>query len=202
MLMRGLTVILVLPRIPWMVVCWQSSHLLVGYRSSSVVNMKPNYRIVLSPTTGVSGAPLISWCQAGCAAKPAPKWGSSNSNELWYTDWLQLHFLFSSYFACKSPCRFGVHLVFVLSCVKDMCCSGSQCAGRTKLTSRWPLMYPQELYFLPFSACRAIYSSSLMARSHGGFSCTLCEFGPCLRTHQECYLLLFEMLVAVVGAGD
>lgn len=63
-------------------------------------------------------------------------------------------------------------------------------------------MYPQELYFFPFSPCSAIYSSSLMAGSHGGFGCTLCEFGPCLRTHQECYLLLFEMLVAAVGAGD
>lgn len=41
-----------------------------------------------------------------------------------------------------------------------------------------------------------------MAGSHGGFSCILCEFGPRLRTNHECYLLLLEMLVAVVGAGD
>lgn len=41
-----------------------------------------------------------------------------------------------------------------------------------------------------------------MAGSHGGFRCTLCEFCPCLRTHEECYLLLVEMLVAAVGAGD
>lgn len=93
-------------------------------------------------------------------------------------------------------------LVFVLSSVKDISCSGSHCAGRAKSTSRWSLMYPQELYFFSSSPCRAIYSSSLMAGSHVGFICTLCEFGPCLRTHQECYLLSFEMLVAVVGAGD
>lgn len=41
-----------------------------------------------------------------------------------------------------------------------------------------------------------------MAASHGVFSCTPYEFGPCLRTHQECYLLSFKMLVARVGAGD
>lgn len=117
MLMRDLTVILVLPKIPWMVVCWQSSRLLVGYRSSSVVNMKPNYRIVLSPTTGVSGAPLISWCQAGCAAKPAPKWGSSNSNELWYTDWLQLHFPFFPAILLVKV-RAGLVCTLFLFCVK------------------------------------------------------------------------------------
>lgn len=94
-----------------------------------------------------------------------------------------------------------MHLVFVLSSVKDISCSASHCAGSTKLTSRWSLMYPQKLYSPPplCSPCRAIYSSSLMAGWHG---CTLCEFGPRLRTHQECYLLLFEMLLAVVGAGD
>lgn len=123
-----------------------------------------------------------------------------SSNELWPTVWLQLYFLKLFYF--KSLCRFSVHLVFVLSSVKDISCSGCHCAGRAQLTSRWSLTYPQELYFSPSSPCRAIYSCSLMAGSHGGFSCTLCEFGPCLRTHQECYQLFFEMLVALVGAGD
>lgn len=100
------------------------------------------------------------------------------------------------------PCRFSAALVYVLSSVKDISCSASHCAGREKSTSRWSLLYPQERYLFPSSPCRAIYSSSLMADSHVGFSCTLYEFGPCLRTHQECYLPLFEMLVAVVGAGD
>ena len=61
------SVILVLPKTLWMVVCWQSSRLLVGYGSESVVNTQPNYRIALSPTTGVSGTPLISCCQDDCA---------------------------------------------------------------------------------------------------------------------------------------
>lgn len=50
--------------------------------------------------------------------------------------------------------------------------------------------------------CRAIYSSSLTARPHAGFRCALCEFCPCLRTYQECYLLSVEILVAVIGRGD
>lgn len=116
-----------------------------------------------------------------------------------------LQFPFFSCLLVKNPHSFSVHLVFVLSSVKDISCSGSHRAGRAKLTSRWSLMYPQELFFFfffSFLPCRAICSSSLMTGSHGGFSCTLCEFGPCMRTQQECYLLLFEMLVAVVRAGD
>lgn len=62
-------------------------------------------------------------------------------------------------------------------------------------------MHPQELDFVTLSSPRrAIYASSLLAYSHAAFSSTWSEFGLCLRTHQECYLLLFEMLVS--GAGD
>lgn len=65
------------------------------------------------------------------------------------------------------------------------------------------VMYSQELCVFPSSPCRAIYPIVLLRQAHiVVFSCTLCEFGPCLRTNQECYLLLFERLVAVVGAGD
>lgn len=84
--------------------------------------------------------------------------------------------------------------------VKDISCS--HCAGRAISTSRWSLMYPHERCFFLFSLCRAIYSCSHMAGLHKCFSCTLYEFDSCLRTHQECYLLSFIMLVAVVGAGD
>ena len=102
------SVILVLPKIPWMVVCWQSSRLLVGYGSASVVNTQPNYRIALSPTTGVSGTPLISCCQDDCATEPALKWGNSSSNELWPAVWLWAGFTFPSSFVHASfwcaPC--------------------------------------------------------------------------------------------------
>lgn len=144
---------------------------------------------MLSPTTGVSGALLISCCQADCATKPALRWGCPKHNELWSKVWLQLYFL----------CRLSVHLVVVLSSVKDISCCGSHCASRVQSqlqgdvstgTLCFPLLTLQS--YLP-----------LLRQAHiVVFSCTLCEFGPCLRTNQGCYLLLFERLVAVVGAGD
>lgn len=135
--------------------------------------MQPNYRIVLSPTTGVSGAPLISCCQADCATKPALKWGSSNSNELWSAVWLQLYFPFSTCFAYKSMSRFSVHLVFALSSVNDISCSGSHCAA--KLTSRWSLMYPQELYFFPIFALQTcVLTLALVWQAHAEISAVRC----------------------------
>lgn len=45
-----------------------------------------------------------------------------------------------------------------------------------------------------------LFTRTLLWQVRKKFSrCTLCEFGPCLRTHQECYLLSVEVLVAVVG---
>lgn len=76
-------------------------------------------------------------------------------------------FTFSSH--ALSTQVFSVHLVFVLSSVKDISCSGSHRTGRAKVTSRWSLMYPQELCFFPSPPCRAIYSSSLLAGSRGHF---------------------------------
>lgn len=64
---------------------------------------------------------------------------------------------------------FSVHLVFVLSSVKDISCAGSHRTGRAKVTSRWSLMYPQELCFFPSPTCRAIYSSTLLAGSRRHF---------------------------------
>lgn len=59
-----------------------------------------------------------------------------------------------------------MHLVFVLSSVKDISCSASHCAGSTKLTSRWSLMYPQKLYSPPPSSLLTL-QSYLLKLSYG-----------------------------------
>lgn len=109
-LMSNSTVILVLSKIPWMVICL----LLVGNRSWSVVNMRPNYRTVLSPATGFGGSTLISCCRADCAVKLALKWGIALT--LMSCD-LQCDFSVTELCACK----FSMHVKYVACFCSDLC---------------------------------------------------------------------------------
>lgn len=94
---------------------------------------------------------------------------------------------------------FCVHLVVVLNPVNDISCCGSHCAGRAVLTSRWSLM----CLLFPSSPSTAMKAIATLRRAHVAVvQLYTVRIWPCLRRNKECYLHLFERLVAVVGAGD
>lgn len=105
---------------------------------------------MLGSATRVCRVPFISRCQAGCAVKPALKWGSPVCNELWSTAWLQSYFPFV---------RFSAQVFFL------MCTLCSRDCKRYFLPGSHSTREP----FNPPLYSKQLITSSPMSGSDAGF---------------------------------